>query len=103
MEDLASMGLVRGIEIMHGIYVTAHTPLGGAADNTEMFGSVSCLNDPVLKKYNRSMAQIVLQWGIQQNTVVIPKKSKPERLKENFQVFDFELYQKGHGFDQNSG
>ncbi|PON99928.1 Aldo/keto reductase [Trema orientale] len=79
----------------HGICVTAHTPLGGAAANTEWFGSVSCLDDPVLKdlakKYNRTVAQIVLRWGIQRNTVVIPKTSKLERLKENFQVFDFEL------------
>ncbi|RWR92274.1 NADP-dependent D-sorbitol-6-phosphate dehydrogenase-like protein [Cinnamomum micranthum f. kanehirae] len=79
----------------HGICVTAHTPIGGAAANTEWFGSVSCLDDPVLKglakKYNKSVAQIVLRWGIQRNTVVIPKTSKIERLKENFQVFDFEL------------
>ncbi|KAJ8624655.1 hypothetical protein MRB53_033185 [Persea americana] len=79
----------------HGICVTAHTPIGGAAANTEWFGSVSCLDDPVLKglakKYNKSVAQIVLRWGIQRNTVIIPKTSKIERLKENFQVFDFEL------------
>ncbi|KAL5563134.1 hypothetical protein UlMin_032881 [Ulmus minor] len=79
----------------HGICVTAHTPLGGAAANVELFGSVSCLEDQVLKdlakKYNKTAAQIVLRWGIQRNTVVIPKSSKLERLKENFQVFDFEL------------
>lgn len=79
----------------HGICVTAHTPLGGAVANTELFGSVSCLDDPVLKglaaKYKRTVAQIVLRWGIQRNTVVIPKTSKLERLKENFQVFDFKL------------
>ncbi|KAM1263194.1 hypothetical protein EV2_028999 [Malus domestica] len=79
----------------HGICVTAHTPLGGAVANSEWFGSVSCLDDPVLKnlaeKYKKTAAQVVLRWGIQQNTVVIPKTSKLERLKENFQVFDFEL------------
>lgn len=79
----------------HGICVTAHTPLGGAAANTEWFGTVSCLDDPVLKgiaeKYKKTVAQIVLRWGIQRNTVVIPKSSKFERLQENFQVFDFEL------------
>ncbi|KAM2845948.1 hypothetical protein COP1_028330 [Malus domestica] len=78
-----------------GICVTAHTPLGGAVANSEWFGSVSCLDDPVLKnlaeKYKKTAAQVVLRWGIQRNTVVIPKTSKLERLKENFQVFDFEL------------
>ncbi|MED6181396.1 NADP-dependent D-sorbitol-6-phosphate dehydrogenase [Stylosanthes scabra] len=79
----------------HGVCVTAHTPLGGAAANTEWFGTVSCLDDQVLKglaeKYKKTPAQIALRWGIQRNTVVIPKSSKLERLKENFEVFDFEL------------
>ncbi|KAK7312288.1 hypothetical protein VNO77_36048 [Canavalia gladiata] len=79
----------------HGVCVTAHTPLGGAAANTEWFGSVSCLDDLVLKglaeKYKKTAAHIALRWGIQRNTVVIPKTSKLERLKENFQVFDFEI------------
>jgi diketogulonate reductase-like aldo/keto reductase len=43
------------------------------------------------KKHKKSVAQIVLRWNIQRNTVVIPKTSKLERLKENFQVFDFKL------------
>ncbi|KAH0912898.1 hypothetical protein HID58_036219, partial [Brassica napus] len=79
----------------HGICVTAHTPLGGATANAEWFGTVSCLDDPALKevaeKYKKTVAQVVLRWGIQRNTVVIPKTSKPERLEENFKVFDFEL------------
>ncbi|KAG8500311.1 hypothetical protein CXB51_003636 [Gossypium anomalum] len=79
----------------HGICVTAHTPLGGADANTKRFGTVSCLDDPILKgiaeKYKKTVAQIVLRWGIQRNTVVIPKTSKFERLKENFKVFEFEL------------
>ncbi|CAM6087520.1 unnamed protein product [Calypogeia fissa] len=79
----------------HGITITAHTPLGGGAANTEWFGSVSALDDPVIKelasKYKKTPAQIALRWGIQRNTVVIPKSSKVERLKENLEVFDFEL------------
>lgn len=79
----------------HGICVTAHTPLGGAAANKEWFGTESCLDEQTLKglaeKYKKTAAQISLRWGIQRNTVVIPKTSKLERLKENFQVFDFEL------------
>lgn len=79
----------------HGICVTAHTPLGGAAANAEWFGTVSCLDHPVIQelaqKYNKTVAQLVLRWGIQRNTVVIPKTSKVERLQENFQVFDFTI------------
>ncbi|XP_030523214.1 NADP-dependent D-sorbitol-6-phosphate dehydrogenase [Rhodamnia argentea] len=79
----------------HGICVTAHTPLGGSVANTEWFGSESCLENPVLKglaeKYKKTVAQVVLRWGIQRNTVVIPKSSRVERLEENFQVFDFKL------------
>lgn len=43
------------------------------------------------EKHKKTAAQIVLRWGIQRNTVVIPKSSKLDRLKENFQVLDFEL------------
>lgn len=79
----------------HGICVTAHTPLGGAVANTEWFGTKSCLDDPILKgladKYKKTEAQIALRWGLQRNTVVIPKTSNPKRLEENFQVFNFEL------------
>lgn len=79
----------------HGITITAHTPLGGGAGNTEMFGSVSALDDPIIKelasKYKKTPAQIALRWGIERNTVVIPKSSKVGRLKENLEVFDFKL------------
>ncbi|CAI9117226.1 OLC1v1018575C1 [Oldenlandia corymbosa var. corymbosa] len=97
----------------HGITVTAHTPLGGATANIEWFGnfgSVSCLEDPILKgiaeKHKKTVAQIVLRWGIQRKTVVIPKTCKLERLEENFQVFDFELDKEDmeliQGVDRNS-
>ncbi|KAK1614340.1 hypothetical protein QYE76_019857 [Lolium multiflorum] len=79
----------------HGICVTAHTPLSGSTANTERFGSVSCLDDPVIKslagKYGKTPVQLVLRWGLQRNTVVIPKTSKVERLDENLAVFDFDI------------
>lgn len=42
-------------------------------------------------KHKKSPAQIVLRWGIQRNTILIPKSSKVKRLEENINIFDFEL------------
>mmetsp|Transcript_3649 Transcript_3649/g.10155 ORF Transcript_3649/g.10155 Transcript_3649/m.10155 type:complete len:341 (-) Transcript_3649:853-1875(-) len=39
----------------------------------------------------RTPAQIILRWGVQRGTAVIPKSSKLERLEENYAIFDFEL------------
>ena len=51
-----------------------------------------CYNlQSLAEKYGKTPAQLVLRWGLQRNTVVIPKTSKAERLKENFEVFDFEI------------
>lgn len=43
------------------------------------------------KKYNKSNAQVILRWGLQRGVVVIPKASSLQHMKENFEIFDFEL------------
>lgn len=43
------------------------------------------------KKYNKSVAQVILRWEIQRGIVVIPKSVNVDRMKQNFDVFDFNL------------
>lgn len=43
------------------------------------------------KKYNVSPAQVVLNWAISQNIIVIPRSTKPERIEDNFHAQDWEM------------
>ncbi|WP_430536224.1 aldo/keto reductase [Listeria rocourtiae] len=42
-------------------------------------------------KYNKSVAQVITRWLIEQDVIVLAKSVKPERMSENLDVFDFEL------------
>jgi methylglyoxal/glyoxal reductase len=42
-------------------------------------------------KYNKTAAQVVLRWNLQKKIITIPKSSNPSRIKENADIFDFEL------------
>jgi 2,5-diketo-D-gluconate reductase A len=58
-------------------------------------GRNNLFTDPTLSEigaaHAKSVAQVVLRWLIQRNVVVIPKSVRPERIRENIDVFDFEL------------
>ena len=81
----------------YGLEVTAFSPLGALSYvELSMAGeNESVLLQPVVqaaaKRLNKTPAQIVLRWGIQRGTSIIPKTSKPERLLENLALFDFVL------------
>ncbi|SFV31733.1 Aldo/keto reductase [Thermoflavifilum thermophilum] len=58
-------------------------------------GKNQIFENPVLvsiaRKHQKSVAQVILRWLIQRRVVVIPKSVHPERIEENFRVFDFTL------------
>lgn len=53
------------------------------------------LDDPVIaeiaKQTGKSTAQVVLRWHIQRGNIIFPKSETPERIEENYDIFDFEL------------
>ena len=78
----------------HGILTQAWSPIGGITIYRD--GSHgSTLQDPLIgaiaKAHGKSPAQVMLRWGLQHGRSVIPKSTKPSRIAENFDVFDFEL------------
>ncbi|WP_265459480.1 aldo/keto reductase [Enterococcus sp. HY326] len=58
-------------------------------------GGQGIFTQPVLvdlaKTYQKSVGQIILRWHVQRGVVVIPKSTNPERMKDNLNVFDFNL------------
>ena len=77
----------------HGILTQAWSPIGGI---TFYRGSDrGTLDDPVIlgiaRAHDKSAAQVMLRWHLQEGRSVIPKSTKPARIAENFDLFDFEL------------
>ena len=58
-------------------------------------GQFDVFNNPVLKeiaeKYSKTTAQVMLRWQLQRSIVSLSKSANPERVRQNFDIFDFEL------------
>ena len=69
----------------HNIQVEAWAPImrGKLGDNPVLL--------KIAAKYGKTPAQVILRWDIQHGIVTIPKSARPERIKENADIFDFEL------------
>lgn len=85
---------VQAFGAAHGILTQAWSPIGGITFYRD--GSHgSTLQDPVIggiaEAHGKSPAQAMLRWHLQQGRSVIPKSTKPHRIAENFDVFDFDL------------
>ncbi|KRL83392.1 aldo/keto reductase [Ligilactobacillus apodemi] len=78
---------VRETLIPYGTRVMAWYPLG--------HGDKSLLNEPIFtklaQKYGKSNAQIILRWHVQMGFIVIPGSTNPAHIKDNADIFDFEL------------
>ena len=58
-------------------------------------GDKNLINEPLFttlgKKYGKTNVQIILRWHIQAGTIIFPKSTNPEHIRDNFDIFDFEL------------
>jgi diketogulonate reductase-like aldo/keto reductase len=77
----------------HGIVTQAWSPIGGITSyrghDKRSFDDPTLLD--IARQYGKSAAQVMLRWLLQEGRSAIPKSVKPERIAENFDVFDFEL------------
>ncbi|MET0672806.1 MAG: aldo/keto reductase [Microbacterium pygmaeum] len=84
---------LQSLDAQHGILTQAWSPIGGITHYRD--SDKSALEDPILLEigaaHGKSAAQVMLRWGIQEGRSVIPKSTRPARIEENFDVFDFEL------------
>jgi 2,5-diketo-D-gluconate reductase A len=87
LSPMLSRSAIREYDAQHGIVTEAWSPLGGLGPKV--------LSDPTIvelaKRYARTPAQIVLRWHMELGVVAVPRSTNPERIKQNIEVFDFQL------------
>ncbi|MCW6009199.1 aldo/keto reductase [Micromonospora sp. CPCC 205371] len=85
---------VQAFGAQHGILTQAWAPIGGITFYRDS-GHTSTLQDPVIgdiaREHGKTPAQVMLRWHLQQGRSAIPKSVRPERIAENFDIFDFQL------------
>jgi 2,5-diketo-D-gluconate reductase A len=77
---------LRALHHEHGIVTESWSPLGRDNGLLEQDAVVT-----IAAAHGRTPAQVVLRWHLQLGLVVIPKSTHAERIRENFEVFDFSL------------
>lgn len=78
---------IRAIMAEHDVKLEGWGPLGQ--------GNANLLKDPVITKiadaHGKNAGQVILRFEVQEGIIVFPKSTKPERIKSNMDIFDFEL------------
>ena len=72
-----------------GIVVQGWYPLGGRGYTEELLGNE--VISQIADAHGKSSSQVILRWNLQKGVVVIPGSSNPDHIKENTELFDFEL------------
>ena len=85
LHPLLNQAELRAANTKHDVVTEAYSPLavGRLIDNPAITS--------IANEYGRSAAQVLIRWSIQLGNVVIPRSGNPERIADNFNVFDFEL------------
>ena len=76
----------RAFDAEHQIVTESYSPIGANSD----LRSDPVINE-VARHHGKSAAQVILRWHVQLGLVPIPKSGNPDRMAENFDIFDFEL------------
>ena len=73
--------------VQYGTVIESWYPIG--------HGDKNLINEPLFtklaNKYNKTNVQIILRWHIQEGTIIFPRSTNPVHIRENFEIFDFEL------------
>lgn len=72
-----------------GIVVQGWYPFGGRGHTSELLNNKTIVE--IANAHNVTSAQVILRWNMQREVVVIPGSSNPEHIKENTEIYDFEL------------
>ncbi|KAL8106274.1 hypothetical protein AgCh_029893 [Apium graveolens] len=92
MNPVWQQGKLREFCQANGIMISAYSPLGAAG---AQWGTKGVLESPVLmeiaKSKGKSVAQVALRWAYEQGVVIVMKSFNKERLKQNLEIFDWEL------------
>lgn len=85
---------VQAADAANGTVTQAWSPIGGITSYRNR-GGTSTFEDPAIleiaEKHAKTPAQVMLRWHLQEGRSAIPKSVNPARIRENFDVFDFEL------------
>jgi 2,5-diketo-D-gluconate reductase A len=85
LHPLLNQAESRAIHADRGIVTEAYSPLGVG----KLLGNPTLAS--IAEAHGKSPAQVAVRWSIQLGNIVIPRSSNPARIKENIDVFDFEL------------